>query len=1247
MAFSVQSSRATRRWVCTGSFVAAAALLFLAPSASAAPTRIRPAKALKAQLITGAHVVGTASGARVIPLRTASPAAYARLKHEAARKAAKRLGPGALGAAAASSASSDATRSAAPTFSTTPAMSLAAGARAGSQPGSEAGIAAAVFGSLNEAGLSAAKEIEAFPEQDLTPPDSTGAIGPNDYVETVNAEVAVYSRSNLAPVGSPVTLSSFFNGVAVCDPQVKYDPPSERWFAVAIRCDGTQSANAVYIAFSKTSDPSSLSTGWCQYSTSFGELLEDYPKLGLSSDHIIIGTNEFDRFGFDSANVLTSQKPASGAITTCPPAFTVYAFAAPNSELKTSVEEHKALSPQPATEADGGQSGYVVAADEKAGFGSPGSYIMVWQLEGGLYGGFLAKLGALYVPPFETPPDIPQPESSNVLDSLDARLTQAVAATDPAVGEEAVWTQQTVAGGAGSVVRWYEIVPAPHALGFRQMGTISEPAADVFNGAIAPTRNGGAIIAYNTGSAAQKVQLWAQSRPYSAPLGTMNSPVSLAASAAIDSDFSCDPERGCRWGDYAGLSVDPSNAGVAWGSGMFNGPAPGNNHAQWATQNFALSVSLYPPTYLFSIGIGLEALTGAPTDVALDGRNNVWVSSAEAGTVEQFNELGEKLLSLGPLEAPCTGHLNGPYALALDANGDLWVTDSLDGVIRKFSPTGGFLVHPPGTCLLQLGSEGTASGQFKDPRGIAVDAHGNVWVSDTGNNRIQELSSEGAFERQIGPELGGGGGKLEAPAGLAVDSHGHIWVADSGNARVVELGEAGEYLGQVGATNTSGCDPQICRPTAVAVDVSGGVWVADSGNNRIDWFGEKGELIRAVGSAGSEPGQFTSPNGVVVDGAGRMWVANTGNQRVDNFTPTVPTPSVTKVEPNSGPGGGATAVAITGTQLMDASAVRFGSNEASSFTVNSATSITAVAPPGSGAVDITVSTPGGTSANTATDRFTYGPTITKISPTTGSGNGGTSVTVTGTGFKEVSGVKFGSSNATSFAVSSETSITAVSPAGSGIVDVTVTNPIGTSPTSVGDRFTYIPPIEHAEYKNWVLSGTLTDKRLGKAIAVPEGSTFNGSGEVNTETGAGSVSGNLSIPAFTTSLKLSGVVPISIGMSLSQVGSLEGKVAKSESVPGAETLSIPAKLKLGVSSLGAFGLKLSLSCTTEEPVSLNLLDTLTREELLRKGWSFGGSTTLPTFKCEGPFLGHLFGFVLSALLSGPENPFSISIRAPGA
>src|SRR5208283_14619 len=130
-----------------------------------------------------------------------------------------------------------------------------------------------------------------------------------------------------------------------------------------------------------------------------------------------------------------------------------------------------------------------------------------------------------------------------------------------------------------------------------------------------------------------------------------------------------------------------------------------------------------------------------------------------------------------------------------------------------------------------------------------------------------------------------------------------------------------------------------------------------------------------------------------------------------------PVPTVTGVTPAAGPVAGGTTVTVTGTGFVTGATVDFGLTGASSVTVVSATSITAVSPAGSaGTVDVTVTTPGGTSATLPADEFTYDPVpaVTGISPAAGPVAGGTTVTITGTGFTGATAVTFGTTAATSY-----------------------------------------------------------------------------------------------------------------------------------------------------------------------------------------------------------------------------------------
>jgi hypothetical protein len=207
--------------------------------------------------------------------------------------------------------------------------------------------------------------------------------------------------------------------------------------------------------------------------------------------------------------------------------------------------------------------------------------------------------------------------------------------------------------------------------------------------------------------------------------------------------------------------------------------------------------------------------------------------------------------------------------------------------------------------------------------------------------------------------------------------------------------------------------------------------------------------------------------------------------------------TVSSLNPNSGPTAGGNTVTITGTNLSNASAVFFGVTPAISFSVLGPTQISAVAPSGTaGTVDVTVTTPGGTSTTNAGDQYTYvaAPAVSGLSPNAGPTVGGTSVTITGTGFSGATAVSFGATSATSFTVTSGTSITATSPAGTGTVDVRVTTRGGTSATGAADGFTYIalPAVTGLAPATGPTAGgtivTITGANLSGASAVQFGAT---------------------------------------------------------------------------------------------------------------------------------------------------------------
>ncbi len=224
--------------------------------------------------------------------------------------------------------------------------------------------------------------------------------------------------------------------------------------------------------------------------------------------------------------------------------------------------------------------------------------------------------------------------------------------------------------------------------------------------------------------------------------------------------------------------------------------------------------------------------------------------------------------------------------------------------------------------------------------------------------------------------------------------------------------------------------------------------------------------------------------------------SSTANPAQDQYSFTSSGPTVSSVSPGTGSGSGGISVTISGTGFSSVMGVSFGGTNASSFTINSASSITAVAPAHTaGMVDVVVSTSGGSSSTSSADQFVYTapvtpPAVTGLGTTDGTTAGGTQVVIMGTNFTNVSGVMFGGMAASSYTLNSSTSITATTPAESaGVVDVKVVNSAGTSPASSADQYTFQSPAPVVAY----LSTTTGTTAGGTPITISGSNFINATG----------------------------------------------------------------------------------------------------------------------------------------------------------
>jgi IPT/TIG domain len=465
---------------------------------------------------------------------------------------------------------------------------------------------------------------------------------------------------------------------------------------------------------------------------------------------------------------------------------------------------------------------------------------------------------------------------------------------------------------------------------------------------------------------------------------------------------------------------DNTHAGAAW---VFT-----RSGATWSQQGGKLVGSgevgeAYTGTSVALSGDGNTALIGGFFDNS--GVGAAWMFVRSSGA---WSQLGSKLLGSGAI-----GNAEQGYGVALSSDsGTALIGGPFDN--GEAGATWVFTNEPPPTVTGLGPNLGPATG------GTTVTITGSNFTPATGV--MFGSSSAATFRVDSDTQI-----TATSPTGTgAVD----VIVTTPAGASTPASVDKFTYFAAPTVTAVSPSSGPLGGGTSVTISGTGftGATAVEFGLAEASTFTvDSASQITAVSPAGS-PGTVdvtvTTPGGP------------SGNASGDQFAYVGP-PAVTGIDPSWGPRAGGASVTITGSGFSGATAVDFGSSPAVSFAVLGSTSITAISPAGSaGSVDVTVTTPGGVSATSPTDRFAYlaAPAVSDVSPSSGPASGETSVTIAGTGLIGATAVRFGSIASGAFTVNSDTSITAIAPPGSGTVDVTVTNPIGTSATSSNDRYSY-------------------------------------------------------------------------------------------------------------------------------------------------------------------------------------------------
>ena len=258
-----------------------------------------------------------------------------------------------------------------------------------------------------------------------------------------------------------------------------------------------------------------------------------------------------------------------------------------------------------------------------------------------------------------------------------------------------------------------------------------------------------------------------------------------------------------------------------------------------------------------------------PGGVAINKRGEVVVTEFCVHCVSVFSPSGEKFRSFGT-RGSGQGQFNSPFGIAVDGEGNILVADYCNHRIQKFTAEGRFLAA--------VGTKGSRPLQFSHPVDIAFNTNNSmVYVTDSGEQRVQVLNSDLTFSSTFGKQ-GSGKGQFSAPRGIACDSTGKVYVADTDNHRIQVFTAEGKFLRMFGRRGQG--RGELARPWCVAVDTSGMVYVSENGNHRVSVFTSDCQLVTSFGRG---PGEFSCPCGLAVDNNGVVYVCDHYNNCVQVF----------------------------------------------------------------------------------------------------------------------------------------------------------------------------------------------------------------------------------------------------------------------------------------------------------------------------------------------------------------------------